>query len=90
MNEKQHMKVEIYIDGLKEIILDVLAEAKAKGERLGVAKIRDLSGIGQQFQGEESKEWATPFTRTLLVSLKDEDRVEQHGKGPGSYWENIN
>ena len=87
MNDTKNSAAQTCIDGLKEIILNVLAEAKEKGEHLGATDIAKKTGIREQFDNDESRGWVPSFTRTLLLDLQHEDRVKQHGKGKGSFWE---
>ena len=87
MNDTKNLAVKICIDGLKEIVLNVLAEAKEKDEHLGVAKVKNGAGIGNQFPGKAAKEFANPFTRALLLQLVDEGLVRKYGEGKGGWWE---
>ena len=89
MTNTKRMNAEICIIGLKEAVLDVLTEAKEKGERLGATDIAKRTGIREQFDNDESRAWIPSFTRTLLLDLQHEDRVKQRGKGHGSFWEII-
>ena len=87
MNDTKKLDVESCIDGLKDEILNVLAKAKEKGDRLGATDIARSTGIRDQFDNDESRGWIPSFTRTLLLDLQHEGRVKQHGKGHGSFWE---
>lgn len=87
MNDTKKLDAQTCIDGLKEIILNVLEETKEKGEHLGATDIARRTGIREQFDNDESRGWVPSFTRTLLLDLQHEERVKQRGKGHGSFWE---
>ena len=73
------------IDGLQDIILDLLVEAKEKEDYTRLRDIRERSGIAEQFPTE------TPgrigfFVSALLIDLLNAERVDKHGHGYWSYW----
>ena len=57
MNETKKLDFETCIDGLKEIVLNVLVEAKQTGECLGPMEIASRTGIADNLsvaEGEHS------------------------------------
>ena len=86
MNDTGRMDVEPCLLELIEIICDVLVEV-GSGARLTMSDIKSVSGIANQFTGDESKRYSTPFTQALLIRLKEQGRVLKHKKGKYSYWE---
>ena len=76
MNATQKLDVKTCIDGLKGAVLDVLVEAKREGYALTTRGVGNRAGISEHFPGDESKKMSTPFTRTLLLRLTEEGRVQ--------------
>lgn len=88
MNNTKRVDVQTCMLDLQEALLDVLAEAKQAGKCIGVAEIAKISGIREQFVSEEAGKWINPFTRTLLLELKDAGRIQNCQKqGKGAGWE---
>ena len=83
MNDTKELDAKICINGLKELILDVLAEAGRKGLR--IIDVRKITGIENQLDLEDTT-LMNMFTRILLVALQEAKFVEKHGHGHGSYW----
>ena len=86
MNNTGGMDVGPCLLALIEIIYDILVEAGSEA-RLTMSDIKTVSGIANQFTGDESRLYSTLFTQTLLISLKEQGRVLKHKKGKYSYWE---
>ena len=83
MNDTKKLDAQACISGLKELILDVLAEAGRKGLR--IIDVRKITGIEDQLDLEDTT-LMNMFTRILLVALQEAKLVEKHGHGHGSYW----
>ena len=72
MNDTKKLATKICIDGLEEIILNVLAEAEAKHpeEYVRLQDIRKRSGIEDRLSVKEKKhDLRGQFTRMLLFQL---------------------
>ena len=70
MMDTKHLDVETCIDGLKEIILDVLVETGHTGKYMQLSDIRKRSGINDQFDTKGKKNLKGQFTRQLLFQLE--------------------
>ncbi len=72
------LEIETCIDGLKEIILDVLVEAKRTGECLGPTEIASRTGIADNLSVAEGEQnFMGAFTLMLLSTLKHEMRAQR-------------
>ena len=76
MNDTKRVDVETCISDLKEIVLNVLVEAKQEGHILNTRGVSHRAGINEHFTGDESKRMSTPFTRALLLRLTEEEYVQ--------------
>ena len=66
------------ISSLKQVVLNVLAEAEQSGECcLGIAEIKRRAGIYDYSKCKEAKKWTSPFTRALILELKYEQKVQR-------------
>ena len=83
MNDTKELDAQVCISGLKELILNVLAEAGRKGLR--IIDVRKITGIEDQLNLKDTT-LMNMFTRILLVALQEAKLVEKHGHGYGSYW----
>lgn len=78
MNAPKKLDIETCISGLKDIILDVLVEAKRTGECLGPTEIASRTGIADNlFVVEGEQNFIGAFTLMLLSTLKHEVRAER-------------
>ena len=78
MNDTKKLNVKTCIDGLKEIVLDVLVGAKQAGECLGPTEIASRTGIADNLViAKDEENFMGAFTLMLLSTLKDEVRAER-------------
>lgn len=83
------MDVKVCMDGIKGLILDVLKEAKNKGEQPSTLQISDKTNIRNQFSvsGERAYSLAIDFTKVLLLQLSSDGQVLFYKKDPCTFWE---
>ena len=85
MNDTKDLAAKICMDGLKEIVLNVLAEVK-ETEDLGPTEIGIRTGIIDQLSDLKDRSWATNFINILLRAMQDAELVKNHGpKGKPSW-----
>ena len=75
MNNAKNLDAKTCIDGLKDVILDVLIET-GTGDYMKLKNIRQKSGINNQFVTKGDENLEGQFTRQLLFQLKEEELVE--------------
>lgn len=76
MNDTKKLDVKTCVDGLKNVILDVLVETGHTGDYMELKDIREKSGINNQFVTKGNENLKGQFTRQLLFQLKEEELVE--------------
>ena len=76
MNDTKKLDVKTCVDGLKNVILDVLVETAHTGDYMELKDIREKSGINNQFMTKGNENLKGQFTRQLLFQLKEEELVE--------------
>ena len=83
MNDTKKLDVQTCIDGLKEIVLDVLVEPKRKGEWVRTSNVkREVGIIGHLVAVDPKEDFRSFFIRALLFKLKEDVRVLGEEKGP--------
>ena len=85
MNDTKNLAAKICMDGLKDIVLNVLAEAK-ETEDLGPKEIGIRTGIIDQLSDLKDMSWATNFINILLLAMQDAGFVKNHGPKGKPAW----
>lgn len=83
MNDTKNLDAKACIDGLKDVILDVLVETGHTGNYIELKDIREKSGINDQFVTKGDENLKGQFTRQLLFQLKAEKLVDSHLNAKG-------
>lgn len=82
----EKFELDAYINGLEEIVLDVLEKTGKNGEYLRLRDIAGETGIEDELVRVEGlPDLSNGFTNTILMSLLRENRVHKHPTRRGAW-----